>query len=303
MSAQGPLGTGPTAVPAMAELPPAEGSFAPFWRRFRRNRMATGGLALLALLYGVALLAPWLGLQPVDYLDFGLKNRPPSLQFWFGTDHFGRDVFARILWGSRVSLSVGLIAAGVSVTIGTLVGAVAGFFGGTWLDITMMRLVEAVDAFPFYFLLVVVMAFMGQSTTLMMIVIGVTSWPQLARLVRGQVLSLRERDFALASRALGAGNGRIIFRHILPNAMAPVIVAAALGVGNAILAEAVLNFLGFGTPPPYPTWGEMINVGREFLRQAPWVATFPGIFITMTVLAFTFLGNGLRDALDPKLKV
>lgn len=279
-----------------------ETSFQVFWRRFKRNRMALVGLTLLAVLYGMAVLAPLITTQAPDFLDFALKNKPPSAEHWFGTDHYGRDVFSRIVWGSRISLTVGLIAAAVAVVIGTLVGSVAGYFGGTWLDITLMRFVEAVEAFPFYFLLVVVMAFVGQTTSLMMLVIGITSWPSLAQLVRGQFLSLREREYVHASQGMGASDARIIFRHILPNAMAPIIVSAALRVGNAILAEAALNFLGFGTPPPFPTWGEMINSGRTFITTAPWIVTFPGIFITLTVLAYTFVGNGLRDALDPRLK-
>lgn len=274
-----------------------------FWRRYRRSWTAVAGLVILVALGLMALFAPILAPEPWDHLDLVNKNQPPSEQHWMGTDQFGRDVFSRIIWGSRTSLSIGFVAMAVSVVIGSIWGAIAGFYGGSWLDITMMRVAEAIDLIPLLFLLLVVAAIIPRSgiyTT--MFIIGATSWPSLAFLVRGQFLSLREWDFAQASRALGASDARIIFRHILPNVVAIIIVSATLRIGNAILAEAALGYLGYGAPPPTPSWGEAIAAGRNFLRTAPWVATWPGIFITVTVLAFNFFGDGLRDALDPKLK-
>lgn len=283
-------------------LPPGESRLLVFWRRYRRNRTALVALFVLLGLYAMAAFAPWVAPQHWDFLDYSLKLRPPSFEHVMGTDQFGRDVFSRIVWGSRVSLTVGFVAMGVAVAVGVTVGAIAGYHGGGWLDVTLMRFAEAVDAIPLFFLLIVIASVVSRTTAMIMLIIGLTSWPSLAHLVRGQFLSLRQRDFVEASRAAGAMDGRIIFRHILPNVMAIIIVSATLRIGNAILAEAALNFLGFGTPPPYPTWGESIAAGRQFLRQAPWIATFPGLFITITVLAFNFFGDGLRDALDPKLK-
>lgn len=280
-----------------------ETGLAAFWRRFRRSRTALFGLAVLGILVLTAIFAPYLAKEPIDYLDLANKNLPPSQLNPMGTDQFGRDVLSRLIWGSRTSLSIGFLAMAVAVAIGTIWGAVAGFYGGSWLDITMMRIAEAVDLIPLLFLLLVVAAVVprtGIYTT--MFIIGATSWPRLAFLVRGQILSLREWDFAQASRALGASDARIIFRHILPNVVAIIIVSATLRIGSAILAEAALGYLGYGAPPPTPSWGEAISAGRNFLRTAPWVATWPGILITMTVLAFNFVGDGLRDALDPKLK-
>lgn len=274
-----------------------------FWKRFRRSRTAVLGLAFLLLLVLIAIFAPLLAREPVDFIDLANKNLAPSAQHWMGTDQFGRDVLSRIIWGSRTSLAIGFTAAGVSVLIGSVWGAIAGYYGGTWIDISMMRVAEAIDLIPLLFLLLVVAALVPRTGILTeMLIIGATSWPNLAFLVRGQFLSLREMDYAHASRAVGARDGRIIFRHILPNAVAIIIVSATLRIGNAILAEAALGYLGFGAPPPTPSWGEAISAGRNFLRTAPWVATWPGIFITLTVLAFNFFGDGLRDALDPRLK-
>ncbi|HYF90967.1 MAG TPA: ABC transporter permease [Symbiobacteriaceae bacterium] len=279
-----------------------EKQYVAIWRRFRRSRSAVFGLILLAILATLAIFAPQIAPQKWDFFDTSLKNLPPSPEHWFGTDQYGRDVFSRIIWGARISLSVGFVAAGVAVLIGATWGAVAGFYAGSWLDVTMMRIAEAIDNIPTLTLLVVVSSIISRSVYTVMVVIGITSWPGLAFLVRAQFLSLRERDFVQAAQALGAPDMRIIFKHVLPNAVAIIIVNATLRIGNAILAETALNFLGFGAPPPYPTWGEMLSSGRNFLRVAPWVTTVPGIFITMTVLSFNFVGDGLRDALDPKMK-
>ncbi len=271
-------------------------------RRFFRNKTAVFGLSILIILGLMAAFAPYLAPEPMDYLDVARRNTPPSWEFPFGTDALGRDMLSRIIWGSRVSLSVGFIAMAFAVTIGTVVGSIAGYYGGSWLDILLMRLTEAIDLIPVLFLLITISSVIKPSVFNIMVIIGVTSWGGLARIVRGQFLSLRQRDFTEASRALGASDARLIFRHILPNAMAPIIVSATLRIGYAILTEASLSFLGLGAPPDQPTWGQMLAMGRDFLRQAPWIAMWPGVFILITVLGFNFVGDGLRDALDPKMK-
>lgn len=272
------------------------------WRRFRRHRLAVVGLAVLGAFALIALAAPWIAPERWDFLDPALRFKPPSARHWLGTDHLGRDVFSRIVWGSRISLSVGFVAAGIAVTIGSLWGAVAGYYGGTALDMLMMRVAEIIDAIPTLILLITMAAVLPRGPVLIMVIIGITSWPSLAKIVRGQFLSLREWDFSQASRALGASDARVILRHILPNALAPIIVSATLRVGNAILAESALSFLGLGVPPPYPTWGQTVATGKDFMRQAYWIAFYPGMAIFLTVLSFNFVGDGLRDALDPKLK-
>lgn len=271
-------------------------------RRFLRNKAAVIGLVVLLILYSIALLAPVLAKEPLDHLDVLTRNRPPSLEHPLGTDSFGRDVLSRMIWGSRISLSVGLISMGMSVSIGVVVGAVAGFYGGRWIDLLLMRIAEAIDIIPVFFLLVTLVAVIRPSIFNIMLVIGLTSWPSMARIVRGQFLSLRQRDFTEASRALGASDTRLIFRHILPNAVGPIIVSATLRIGGAILTESGLSFLGLGTPPPNTSWGQLLSAGRTLLRQAPWQAIWPGVAILTTVLAFNYVGDGLRDAFDPKMK-
>lgn len=225
----------------------------------------------------------------------------PSTGHILGTDNFGRDVWTRVLYGGRISLAVGFVAVGIYITIGVLVGSISGFYGGIVDDI-LMRFTEVIMVFPTFFLLLTVIAILGRSIFNIMVVIGITGWTGIARLVRAEFLSLRERDFTEAARAMGANDSRIIFKHILPNAMAPIIVAATIGIGTAILAESGLSFLGFGPPAPTPSWGNVLNDGRNFLRAAPWITTYPGMFIFITILGYNFMGDGLRDALDPRLK-
>lgn len=281
-----------------------ESQFRQFVRRFARNKLAVTGLVILVILYAVALLAPLIASEPQDApVNLPARFQPPlSPGHPLGTDNLGRDLLSRMIWGSRVSLSVGFVAMGVAVLVGTLVGAVAGYYGGTWIDIILMRIAEAIDVIPVFFLLVTVVAVLKPSVYNIMIVIGITSWPGLAYIVRGQFLSLRQRDFTEASRAMGATDRRLIFRHILPNAMAPIIVSATLRIGSAILSEAGLSFLGLGAPPPAISWGQILSVSRTYLKQAPWLSFWPGLAIFVTVLAFNFVGDGVRDALDPKLK-
>ncbi len=270
------------------------------WRRFKRHRLAVISLVFLIFITLVAILAPFI--SPYDYEKTNTEHtlEAPSAQFWFGTDRIGRDLFSRVVWGSRISLSVGFVAAAVSVMVGTTIGSLAGYFGGIVDDI-LMRFTEMVMSFPVIFLLLTIIAIVERSVFNIMMVIGLTAWPGLARLVRGQFLSLREMDYVEAARALGATHKRIVFRHMLLNCMAPIIVNATLGVGAAILAESGLSFLGLGIINP-PSWGTVLNSGRAHLRFAPWIMMIPGALIFLTVLAFNYIGDGLRDALDPHLK-
>lgn len=263
--------------------------------------MAVGVLVIMIVLYFLAVAAPLLVPYSPEVIDLGATLSPPSAEHPLGTDKYGRDVLSRVVYGSRVSLAVGFVAVGISVTIGTLLGALAGYYGGV-VDNVIMRLVDVVISFPLLFLILTVMAFVGPSIWNIMIVIGVFSWTGVARLVRGQILSLREQEFVEAARAMGASDYRIIFRTILPNAVAPVIVAATLGVAGAILTESALSYLGLGVQPPIPSWGNMLFEGQSTFRHAWWIATFPGAAIFITVMCFNILGDALRDALDPKLR-
>jgi peptide/nickel transport system permease protein len=272
-------------------------------RRFRRSLPALAGLWILGALYLAALLAPFL--SPYD--PIALSNivetsyLPPSFEHWLGTDRFGRDVLSRIIFGARISLAVGFIATAISITVGTLIGAVAGYAGGP-IDGALMRFTDMVLSFPRLVLLLLMVALFEPSLTVIVLVLGLTQWPGTTRIVRGDVLSLREREFIQAGRALGFSHGRLVLRHLIPNVMAPIIVTATLGIGNTIVLEASLSFLSLGVPPPTPTWGEMVAGGRDNLIGAWWVSTFPGLVIVLVVLAFNLVGDGLRDALDPRLR-
>jgi peptide/nickel transport system permease protein len=275
-------------------------------RHFRRNRLAMAGLVVMLLLYVVTLLAPLLApFDPTAQGDIVLaRYLPPSAEHLMGTDKFGRDIFSRVLYGARISLTIGFVAVAISVVFGTLVGALAGYFG-RWTDTVLMRFTDMMLAFPRLVLLIVVIALFNDVSNpiwLVVIVLGLTGWMSVARIVRGEVLSLREREFVQAARVLGMSDSRIILRHIIPNTLAPVIVYTTLGIGNTILVEASLSFLGLGVQPPTPSWGNMISDGRDALITAWWIATFPGLAIVATVTAFNLLGDGLRDALDPRLR-
>jgi peptide/nickel transport system permease protein len=275
----------------------------PTVRSFQRNHMAVVGGWVVVAAYGLAVLAPLLA--PYDPSLQGdlvrMRLAGPSPEHLLGTDQFARDILSRMLYGARVSLSIGFIAVAISASLGTLVGAVAGYLGG-WVDSVLMRTVDVVISFPRLILLITIIAVFQPSIFLIVVVLGLTQWPGTARLVRGEVLSLREREFIQAAEVLGFSRVRILARHLVPNALVPVIVAATLGIGNTIVLEAGLSFLGLGVQPPTPSWGTMVADGRNFLTRAWWLSTFPGLAIVAVVLAFNLLGDGLRDALDPRMR-
>ena len=272
-----------------------------FWRHFKKNRLGVGGLVIIVIVFFIAIFAPFLSLYDPGKTDVSLKLKPPSSRHYLGTDQLGRDVFSRMLYGSQISLSVGFVAVGISILIGIMVGAMAGYKGG-WVDSLLMRFVDIMLSFPSFFLILTVVAILRPNIYNVMIVIGITSWEGTARFVRAEFLSLRERDYVQAARALGVKDRRIIFRHILPNALAPVFVTASLGVASAILVEAGLSFLGFGVQPPAPSWGNILTEGRTYIFDAWWLTIFPGLAILITVLSFNLFGEGLRDAIDPRLR-
>jgi peptide/nickel transport system permease protein len=272
-----------------------------FWRAFRRNQLAVAGgvvvccLALLAV--GAPLLAPWDPHQP----DVRQILEPPSRAHPLGTDQLGRDVLSRMLYGARVSLAVGFVSVGIATAIGIALGAAAGYHGGA-IDGVIMRLVDLMLVFPRFFLLLAVLAFLQPSIWTIMAVIGLTGWMGVARLVRAEFLALKEREFVIWSQSIGASAFRIIWRHILPNAMAPVLVAMTLGIPAAILTESGLSFLGLGVQPPFATWGNILNEGKDAIEIAWWLSFYPGLAILVTVLSYNLLGEGIRDALDPRLR-
>ena len=269
--------------------------------RLLRSPLTVAGLVLIAAFGLSALLAP--GLAPADPLEQVLAQRlsPPSLAHWLGTDQLGRDILSRLLFGARISLIVGLVVVGTAGTFGTLVGLVAGYARGL-ADEALMRVTDIFFAFPALILAMAIAGALGPSLTNAMIAIAVVTWPVYARLVRAQVLSLREREFVESARSLGASTSRILWRHILPNTLAPILVQASFDMGGAILTAAGLSFVGFGAQPPIPEWGVMISEGRKFINTQPWLPLFPGLAILLTVAAFNLIGDGLRDALDPRLR-
>ncbi|MCX5853013.1 MAG: ABC transporter permease [Deltaproteobacteria bacterium] len=272
-----------------------------FWKRFSKNKMAFAGSVFVALLFIVSIFAPWIA--PCDPNQINLQRvlMPPSGDHFFGTDQLGRDVFSRMIWGARISLKVGFVATGIAILIGAVLGAVSGFYG-RWVDAVIMRFVDIMLCFPAFFLILAVIALLEPSIWNIMIIIGLTGWMGITRLVRADFISLKERDFVLAARAIGAGDLRIIFVHILPNAMASILVAATLGVAGAILTESALSFLGIGVQPPTPSWGNILTAGKDNIDIAWWLSLYPGMAILVTVLGYNLLGEGIRDSLDPRLK-
>ncbi|HHY31800.1 MAG TPA: ABC transporter permease [Firmicutes bacterium] len=271
------------------------------WRRLLRNRSAVAGGVLVLLLAAVAIAAPYLA--PYDPLAPSLEDRlsPPSVLHWLGTDDLGRDILSRIIYGARASLQVGILAVAFALAAGAVLGIVAGYYGGL-MDNLIMRVMDVMLAFPGVLLAIAVVAIMGPSLGNAMVAIGIVSIPVYARIVRSSTLQVKASEYLEAARALGASDLRIILRHVLPNCMAPLIVQATLGIATAILDAAGLSFLGLGAQPPTPEWGAMLSGGRAFLRVAPWVTAFPGIAIVLLVMGFNMFGDGLRDALDPRLK-
>jgi peptide/nickel transport system permease protein len=269
--------------------------------RALRNRLTAAGAAIVVVLFVTALFAPVLAPYDPDAIDARHVLEPPSTLHLLGTDELGRDVFTRMMYGARVSLLVGFVSAGIACAVGALLGAVSGYFGRV-VDMVIMRLVDVMLCFPSFFLILAVIAYLDASIWNIMIVIGVTSWMGVCRLVRAEFLSLKQRDFMTAAEALGVGPWRIIVRHGLPNAMAPVFVAFILGVAGAILTESALSFLGIGVQPPDPSWGNMLTEGKATIEVAWWLSVYPGCAILVTVLGYNLLGEGLRDVLDPRLR-
>ncbi len=274
------------------------------WTRFRRHRLALAGAFVVALLLASAFFAPAFAPQDPTLLDTALRFRAP-LTDWahpLGTDELGRDTLSRLLFGGRVSLTVGLVAMITTVATGALIGITAGFLGG-WIDMLLMRFVDTMLCFPQVFLLLVVAAFVPPTLLSISLVIGLTSWMEVSRIVRAEILHLKEQDFVAAARALGASRRRIMFRELLPNAAAPILVAATLKVASAVLMESYISYLGYGVQPPLASWGNMLTNAQGYFDTVPWLAILPGAAITLTVLGFNFLGDGLRDALDPRLRM
>jgi peptide/nickel transport system permease protein len=291
-----------TAEAPRSHEPPRVGVGWRWWaRRFQRNRVAPIGLVIIAASVLVALLAPVIAPHDIRAMSPQAALSPPSRAHVFGTDEFGRDVFSRVLTGSRVSLVVAFFSVLVALALGTTIGLAAGFYGGWW-DAFSMRGMDIIFAFPAILLAIAIMAVLGTRLINLVIAIGVVYTPQFARVARAAALAVRGLEFVDAARALGLGNGRIIWRHIIPNVLAPVTVQVSLSLSLAILSESALSFLGLGTQPPTPSWGNMLSEGRQFLEIAPWNAVFPGLAIMVVVLGFNLLGDGLRDLLDPRLR-
>lgn len=272
-----------------------------FWKRFSKNKIALTGSCVVALLFVISILAPWIAPHDPNEINLSRVLAAPSKSHLCGTDQLGRDVLSRMIWGARISLKVGFVATGIAILIGAILGAIAGYYG-KWIDAVIMRFVDIMLCFPTFFLILAVIALLEPSIWNIMIIIGLTGWMGVTRLVRADFTSLKERDFVRAARAIGAGDLRIIFIHILPNAMASVLVAATLGVAGAILTESALSFLGIGVQPPTPSWGNILTAGKDNIDIAWWLSLYPGLAILITVLGYNLLGEGIRDSLDPRLR-
>jgi peptide/nickel transport system permease protein len=269
-------------------------------KRFARNKLSLIGAFTVLLLLIVALFAPFISPFSPTAIDVHNILSPPTKDHFFGTDEIGRDVFSRMIWGSRISLQVGFVAVGIAIFIGIIVGALAGYYGG-WVDAILMRFVDIMLTIPTLFLILAVIAVVEPSIYVIMVVIGITSWMGISRLVRAEFLTLKERDFVLSAKSFGASDGRIIIWHVLPNALAPVFVTATFRIAGAILLESGLSFLGMGVQPPDPSWGNILTAGKENIEVAWWLSLYPGIAILIAALSYNLVGEGLRDALDPRL--
>lgn len=276
--------------------------FRGFLLRLLRTRMSAVGLLVILIMIVAAIFAPLIAPYNPEEVHFADALSGPSMDYWLGTDNLGRDIFSRTIYGARVSIQVGVIAVGISLVIGTLLGLISGYTRMSLVDSLIMRCMDAILAFPTLVLALAITAALGPSLTNVMIAVGVVGIPSYARLIRGQVLTVGRREYVEAARTIGAADARIITRHIFPNVTAPLIVQASLGIAFAILAEASLSFLGLGVQPPTPSWGAMLSVGKDWLQYASWMAIAPGMAIFLVVLAFNFVGDGIRDALDPHLQ-
>jgi peptide/nickel transport system permease protein len=300
MSAQA-TGTLPATILAESALPPRRNLWQDAWFRLRRHRIGMIGLTIVVILIIVAVFGEALAPYPPNKMVFTDQFLPPSLAHPMGTDDFGRDIFSRVLVGARVSLMVGIISVGIAATVGTTLGMVAGY-GRRVVDEVIMRAMDVLFAFPTILLALAIMAILGKGVANAMIAIGIVYIPIFARVARGAVLQVRNQEFVHAANALGGRDGHILWRHIFPNILAPIIVETSLSLSFAILAEAALSFFGLGTQPPDPSWGRMLAEGREFFNQSLWLAIFPGLAIMISVMGFNFLGDGLRDSLDPRMR-
>ncbi|WP_349371964.1 ABC transporter permease [Salinarimonas sp.] len=294
-------GTAPLPAAAPEEAFAIESPGRRAWGRLRRRPAAMAALAIIVVIVAAALLAPWIAPYDPTAQSWTAVREAPSAAHWFGTDEVGRDILSRVIWGARASLAAGVISVLIAMAAGVPLGLLAGYVGG-WTDAVLGRVTDAMLAIPFLILAIALAAFLGPNLTNAMIAIGVTATPIFIRLTRGQVLAARAEDYVEAARAVGNPHWRIALRHVLPNVMPPILVQATLTIATAVIAEASLSFLGLGQQPPMPSWGSMLNSAQRFLSQAPWMAVFPGVAIFVTVLAFNVLGDGLRDALDPRAK-
>ena len=271
------------------------------WKRLVRNKLAMIGLAIVIFMAIIAIFAPYIAPYNPNERIKEVSQKGPSMQHWFGTDILGRDIFSRVLYGTRISMLVGVVAVAISLVIGLFLGALSGFFGGI-SDAVIMRIADIFFAFPYILGAIVIMTVLGPGVLNVFIAIGILGWSSVARLFRSSILSIKEKEYIEAARAIGASNSRIIIKHILPNSFAPIVVYSTMNVGTAIIVEAALSFLGLGVQPPTPSWGKMLSESLNYINTAPWLMFFPGLAILITVLGFVLLGDGLRDALDPKLK-
>jgi peptide/nickel transport system permease protein len=297
-------GDGPAAVAVPGLAPARERAdtlVGDAWRQFRRNRLALVGLLIVAVLVGTAAAAPWLAPHDPAKQSLFEKRARPGGKYLLGADEFGRDILSRVIFGTRVALVVGLVSVGIALGLGLLLGCLAGFAGG-WIDAAIMRAIEVLLAFPYLLLAIAVVSALGPGALNTTIAVGIWGTPPVTRIVRGAVLALKETEYVRAARALGAGGPTLVVRHIVPNILPTVIVYGTLFMANAILVEAALSFLGLGVQPPMPSWGLMVATGRDFLLVTPHITTIPGLAIMLAVLGFNLLGDGLRDALDPRLR-
>ena len=287
--------------PDEINLPPSTTYWQDAWQRLKKNKLAMAGLYILALIVAIAVIGPWL--SPFSYSDQDLSqtNQPPSAGHWFGTDNLGRDLFTRVLYGARVSLAIGLAASMINLTIGVVYGGLAGVLGGR-TDRIMMNIVDILYGIPLLLYVILLMVVLKPGLTNIFIALGIAYWLGMARIVRGQILSLKEQEYILAARTLGAGTWRILLRHLIPNSLGPIIITMTLAIPEAIFAEAFLSFIGLGVAAPMASWGVLASEGVTSLRSYPFQLFFPATAISLTMLAFNFLGDGLRDALDPRVR-